>query len=152
MQNFAYTLFFTTYYIWTESSSSQATVGKKLIGIYVATKQLGKPSVQLITLRYFFLMLPAIPFLIIQLLPSFTVLFTNLSTLQDQPHKLVAYLQQPDTFNDLLVYVVSLLVTIIGGTLFSLPICFTKEKTGLHDWLSKTRVYRKQPEVKAIAP
>lgn len=145
------TIAHTLYSISLEGFGQHATLGKRMVGIYIAQKYQTPTSYKTIIFRYAFIVLPT--------LPLYYSMITHMSLMQEmQTYEHAAghmrsFIMRPDVLSAFKSFGILYLFNFTYSLfLLWLPICFTKEKIGLHDWLSKTRVYKKQPEIKAIAP
>ncbi len=147
-QNCVYYALVTAYYVAFEASPMQATLGKKMLGIYVAMCGDKRASFVTIAWRYFLLMIPVIPVIWIMLGTNlFEIIDLGSGMSETESH---AYLQKPEVIGLFIVFGIS----VFGGFLVSvfvsgLPMFFTKEHINLHDWLSKTRVYKRPKQVPA---
>lgn len=137
------------YFIGMESSSRQASLGKQVMGIYVANIAGARPLPSAIILRYALYFLPFLPSLFVMLSPSYIAHSVALQELTD-PKEINAFMARPENIEMMMKFG----IVFIGGILayivfYLLPIIFTKQKTGLHDAMSKTRVLKRQIQVTA---
>lgn len=137
----------TLYYIWSETASPRATLGKKLMGIWTGSVSKERMTISTALSRYFIWMLPLIPACLLMLTPTFTEELMPLSTAMEtmSDSDIDAYFADP-AHRHLLSAFVIFFILFAGGLILSvflyvLPIAFTKQKIGLHDLLTKTRVY-----------
>jgi uncharacterized RDD family membrane protein YckC len=128
------------YFIGLESSAWKATIGKRLMKIYVAREDGSRASPLRIFGRFILLRFPSYPLMVLDYLPAYRNGF----------FKQIEATKDPDTINSLLLsplgkeYFIFLGGTIVANIiLYCAPIIFTKQKTGLHDYFSHTRVLRK---------
>ena len=140
------------FYISLMGSRWQATLGMRLISIQLREAK-GQSAVGYgaAALRYAVYVVPAY-ILLVFIYTSPALLF--LSEVRKHSHDPAALRQllTPETrhaIQHLLIAEVLYLVCAIA--LYGLPIIFTKQKTGLHDWLSGTRVIQGRPETEAAA-
>lgn len=132
----------TLYYLVTEGSGGYATLGKKLMGLSVGTTTGAPLTFGGNVWRVFLYYLPSIPFIVVMLMPQ-TQAFLEVMREEDQA-KLAARFVEPDFLRQWLVFCAAYFgFVIVSLLLMALPIFFTKEKVGLHDWLSGTRVYQR---------
>lgn len=150
-QTILYIFTVTGYYLVTESLS-QATWGKKLVKIYVAKKNLDKPTFLSLVLRYFVWLFPAIPMCYFLLKPEFIELGEMLKN-TDDPRAQAQLLQLPIIASLMKNYMLSVAFS-LGASLilYWVPGLITKQRTGLHDWLSGTRVYQGKPQPAPSVP
>lgn len=150
-QTILYIFSITAYYIVTETWS-QATWGKKLVKIYVAKKNLGKPTFLSLAWRYFVWLIPGIPACYFLLKPEFIELGEMLKN-TDDPRAKAELMQLPIVVSVMKNYMISIAFSLVAGLVFYwIPGLVTKERTGLHDWLSGTRVYQGKPQPAPSAP
>lgn len=123
-----------SYFILFESSSMQATLGKEVLKLKVVTKKIEKIGWKESGLRYFCLAIPgftaALPLLIY---PEEFKELDSIDFEEDTPEHL-------EFASDLSLYAFALCIVLL--IIWLAPIGKTKEKTGIHDMLSKTRVIR----------
>ncbi|MBP7253121.1 MAG: RDD family protein [Alphaproteobacteria bacterium] len=144
-QSIFYLFSVTVYYIVTETYS-QATWGKRLVKIYVAQKSLSKPTFLSLAWRYFVWLFPGIPMCYFLIKPEFIELAEMLKN-TDDPHAKAQLLQLPIVASLMKNYMISIAFSLVAGLVFYwIPGLATKERTGLHDWLSGTRVYQGKPQ------
>lgn len=144
-QNIAYWILVTAYYLICETAPQQATLGKRIVGIYLAPRGGGRVSWGVAALRYLVWMLPALPMCYYMLNPDFNQLLEQMHAAPNQYEKQLL-VRDPvimKTFIGFSLSILFALATIL--VLYVLPFFFTKEKTALHDWASKTRVYVGKP-------
>lgn len=150
-QTILYIFIVSAYYIITETLS-QATWGKRLVKIYVAEKNLGKPAFLSIAWRYFVWLIPGIPAFYFLLKPEFIELGEMLKN-TDDPHAKAQLMQLPIVVSVMKNYLLSVAFSLVAGLVFYwIPGFATQERTGLHDWLSGTRVYKGKPQPAPSVP
>jgi uncharacterized RDD family membrane protein YckC len=140
-------LFTALYFILLEGSRRQASLGKSIMKIYVATTDGKRMPISQNLFRYLIWSAPGIPVILLMLSPSYSNFFDTLHHLHEvhDTHATVAYVRSPEGKVLMSRFWYAYSICILGDLfLNALPIIFTKEKTGLHDYLSKTRVYKKQ--------
>ena len=134
------------YYILLESSNRMASLGKSVMKIYVAMDEGKKAPIGTIALRYLIMMLPSLPLLCITYSSDYSNMLQTIQQYNDahDPQGVITYMQSPEVKD---IYFLLMKVTgfsgLLGTFLFWLPIVFTKQKTGLHDYLTKTRVFKR---------
>jgi TPR repeat protein len=114
------------YYTWLEGSADRSSWGKRAMGIYVADIAGERISYCRAALRYLVLLLPSVPFILLPLV-------SNYGTFEELQEN-----SGPHFVFDMYVFWWMFALALF----YWLPMVFTKEKTGLHDYLTKTRVYR----------
>lgn len=134
---------YAVYYIATLSSPWQGGIGKRLLKLYVCTKEGKQLTVLHATARYVAFIIPSIP--------STVVSFIN----SDSMKALIeAYMSQDfyaiqQANADFAPMIQTSVVASFFGTIlllvWFLPAAFTKQKTGLHDLMCKTRVVHGRP-------
>lgn len=145
LQNLIYFISCTVYYVMLESSKLQASIGMMLMKIFVGTPECRQISLWRAGIRCFFWMLPCIPFIVFMVSPEFIALNEKLEQTRQSPETQHALMHSAESMRTMIV-----LPALIFGMMlfefiaFGLPILFTKQKTGLHDILSRTRVYKRQ--------
>jgi len=127
------------YYVVLESSKYQGSLGKIIIGLKVINLGGAKISFSKAVIRYIAFMLPAIPFAWVSTLSYNPELIAASQSYYQNPQ---AQMNSPVLVSYGIKYMASLLFLVIFSFIWYLPIAFTKQKTGLHDLLSKTRVIR----------
>lgn len=141
------TLLGAIYYIGSEVARSRATPGKKVMGLWVATVEMERMTPNIAIKRYLALYALYIPGLVFLLSPVFLeqILPASEKILAMSDAELRTYRPQsvnPDLYmKSLLGLGMCVATLVLAFFLYCLPIAFTKQKTGLHDWLTKTRVY-----------
>jgi uncharacterized RDD family membrane protein YckC len=142
-------LFVAIYFILLESSGRMASLGKRVMKVYVETDQGSRMPIATAALRYLILVLPTLPTMYFSYTPEFIAMAeTEMKyTESNDIPGLIAYLATPEAREinqkfGMLLGVVALLMTF----LFWLPVAFTRQKTGLHDYLTKTRVFKRNPD------
>ncbi len=135
-------LLFFLYYVIPESRFRFGSPGKMLLGIYVAKSDGSPVSLGCAGWRYFLWILPAVPLLVIGYMPE--LLAYSAAVGENDPEKLRVLLSDPATREALRLQFFCLIGALVASLLLqAMPMFATKEKIGLHDWLSNTRVYRK---------
>ena len=143
----------TIYYIATESSSAQATWGKKLLSIYVASRTNLRPSIGTIAWRYTICILPSLPMLYFCLAIDLSFIVDDVGRFKMSEASQNSYIHPPAVIDAVVaISLSSLLAIVIGIVAYLIPMFLTKERTGLHDWLSGTRVYQGKPQPAPSAP
>lgn len=117
-------IFVTAYYCGLEASSFQATFGKQLMNIWVGT--INRKRITLIQSVSRFFMWLVVDLLLIACLMLFLQL-EGFTAFYEKSRLFAVYFLVAMVALNLLLYV--------------LPVVFTRQKTGLHDWSTKTRVY-----------
>lgn len=129
------------YYIGMLSSKWQATIGKRLMNIYVTTKKDKKPSFGRILSRFIAFLFPGLPGFI----PSFYVLYLT-------PQKLEKLVNEQNfqykfeligTFYSILITIFIAIAVLL--LIWYVPLFFTREKKSVPDMLCGTRVLRGIP-------
>lgn len=145
-QNIAYWILVTAYYLACEAAPQQATLGKRIIGIYLAPRGgSGRISWGTAGLRYLVWMLPALPMACYMFSADFNQLQQHLQEASSQYEKQMM-VRDPAVMKLMIGFSLSMLFALVASVVFYyLPFCFSKEKTALHDWASKTRVYVGKP-------
>lgn len=141
------------YYVILEGMAGQATVGKRMVNIYVAPCSEEKMSLKFSAMRYFYFMLPMLPFYayyfssdVLEVVTTFQSYAQEAAT-SGRP-RLTAH-----TYKILMN--VGLLMLGCGTIHTTLNLISILEKTtraGLHDLLSGTRVYRGKPQPQPSKP
>lgn len=129
------------YVVLMQSSKYQGTIGQIALKICVATIENKRLSFLRALGRYLILAAPSTPLLFFYSTPTFIEL-QKISASAASAEQLNAFMDQNMDFFLLLSKVnIGMLITMLA--LYALPIIFTKEKTGLHDFLSHTRVLKR---------
>jgi uncharacterized RDD family membrane protein YckC len=134
------------YFILIESSGRMASLGKSLMKIYVAMDEGKRARLGTLALRYLILMLPGLPLLFVAYSSEYLGVLQTIQQYSDarDMQGMMNYLRSPEAAG-----IVGRLKTMaaisgaLGIGLVWLPIVFTKQKTGLHDHLTKTRVFKR---------
>ncbi len=143
-QNLAYAIINAAYFLLCETAPQQATPGKRIVGIYLAPRGGGRITWSIAGWRYLVWILPMVPFSYATFNPNLAQGFVRMISAVS-PQESAALFSDPvfvktlSTINQLMAF------SIILYLFFVLPFFFTKEKTALHDWASKTRVYVGKP-------
>lgn len=136
-----------------EASPYQATPGKRLVGIFVASQSQRRQSLLQCLSRTLLFLLPIIPLLIATSLIDFKHIILTLHAQGSDAKQIQAAFLKPDILYPLGIYMATCFFAVLGIILFHLvPIFATRERTGLHDWLSGTRVYQGKPQPAPSAP
>ncbi len=130
------------YYVIPESMFRFGSPGKMLLGLYVARSDGSSVALSHALWRYFLWILPGVPLLVIGYMPE--LLAYSAAVGENDPEKLRVLLSDPATREALRLQFFCI-IGWLGASLLlqAMPMFATKEKIGLHDWLSNTRVYRK---------
>ena len=143
------------YFTGFESSKQMATPGKMLTGLFVIDKYGSRLTLLRALARYAVYSVPFLPFLFCIASPGFMGLAGKLAQLE-RAHDLTALQHFWDDAAARTAFFGIALSGIGGlflfGTLFWLPMVATQEKIGLHDWTTKTRVFRRRDERKTPRP
>ena len=146
MQQMIARLMSALYFILIESSGRMASLGKSALKIYVAMDEGKKASVGTIALRYLILMLPGVPMLFAVYSSDYLNVLRTIQQYSDAKdvQGMLAYLQGPEA-GAILEHLrnMAAISGALGIGLVWLPIVFTKQKTGIHDHLTKTRVFKR---------
>jgi uncharacterized RDD family membrane protein YckC len=129
------------YEVLMQSSRYQATLGQILLKTYVADTQNRRLSISTALIRYLVYLAPMMPGFFIMLKPEFTA-YSKISPFHENEY--AAYMSVPAN----VAFLDTLKSTYIYGfagdlLLLALPIMLTKQKTGIHDLLSQSRVFRR---------
>jgi uncharacterized RDD family membrane protein YckC len=147
-QSLTYQISCPLYFIVLESTNAKASLGKWLMKIYVAMDDGGRASVARIAARCLLFNLPALPFIWFSLTPAYTDFLKTLQMLNNAADQrgVMDYLRSPDGHRVLVESYMFVMVYIAAGAvLLWLPSVVTRQKTGLHDFLTHTRVFRREP-------
>lgn len=139
-------LFSAVYFILLESSGRMASLGKSLMKIYVAMDEGKKARFATLTLRYLILMLPGLPLLFVAYSSEYLDVLRTVQQYSDAHdiQGMMNYLQSPEAAGILgRLKSMAAISGALGIGLIWLPIVFTKQKTGVHDHLTKTRVFKR---------
>ena len=139
-------LFAALYYILLESSGRMASLGKSVTKIYVAMDEGKRAPMTTIALRYLIFILPTLPMLFVNYSSDYQHVIQTTQQYLDAHdlQGLGTYLQAPEVQEISARFKkVSAFSGALEIALFWLPIVFTKQKTGLHDYLTKTRVFKR---------
>ena len=139
------------YFAGFESSQLRATPGKMLLGLYLLDRYGNRLSPLRALARYAVFSLPVLPFLLCVASPDFAAMVGKLAQL----HKvhdwdgLNAFDAGDLARGELLKLVVSFVagVGMMGGLIW-LPIVASQQRTGMHDWATKVRVFHRREEQK----
>jgi uncharacterized RDD family membrane protein YckC len=149
-QNTVYPLVLAAYYIGLEGGKWRASFGKRLLKIEVGALDGGKAPLPKIVARYLVYVVPALPFTWLSMTGNYAVFLETYFHIDEMmgpgAHKL--FLQTPESHR-LLFPLAHAVIFYFAARIFLyvMPIALTDQKTGLHDWISKTRVYnRPAPE------
>lgn len=135
------------YYVAFESSSWRATLGKRLLGIYLADKEGNRISPLRSLARYLVLYAPGLPLVWLMCSDKYIAFHEGM-----QNAKQLSSAEQHAAFTTLFhensALMGHLLIIVAGSCVVSillywLPMIFTKQKTGLHDIITNVRVLRK---------
>lgn len=133
---------FCLYYVIPESRFRFGSPGKMLLGLYVAKSDGSSASLGRASWRYLLWILPAVPLLVIGYMPE--LLAYSAAVGENDSDRLRDLLSDPATREALRLQFFCIIGALVASLLLqALPMFATKEKIGLHDWLSDTRVYRK---------
>lgn len=133
------------YYIFLESSVLRGTLGKKFLGIVVETRSGDRLSLVQAAIRSVTYILPMLPLLWIQVSPRFADFTVKMEKARETTDVLgfMQYMQSPEVVEVTSGMTIYFTIFGLSALLFYwLPILFTKERTGLHDIASDTRVFR----------
>lgn len=126
----------TIYYIGLVASPWQATLGKRIMKIYVTTKQGGKPSLGRVTGRYAMFMVPCLPALV----PSLYMNYLTPRELADKVNAMHFQFKHELVFT-FYAYVAAILLSVaVLLLIWYVPIFFTKQRKTLYDMVCGTRV------------
>lgn len=131
VQNFINPIIMGIYIIYFIASHHQATPGKKLLKIKINSADAKKLSLQASTIRFLACMIPTIPMFFLLLTPQYSNGIESLELSNQNRIKEFKFEMS-----------LSAILAIIWSFIWFLPIAFTKEKTGIHDIICKTRAYR----------
>ncbi len=131
VQDFISQIIMAIYTIFFIASHYQATPGKKLLKIKINSADAKKLSLQASTIRFLVLIIPTIPMFLFMLTPQYS---NGIEALE------LSNQNRIKEFN--FGISLSAILAIIWSLIWFLPIAFTKEKTGIHDIICKTRAYR----------
>lgn len=135
-------LLFCLYYVIPESMFRFGSPGKMLLGLYVARSDGSSVALRHALWRYFLWILPGVPLLVIGYMPE--LLAYSAAVGENDSEKLRVLLSDPATREALRLQFFCIIGALVASLLLqAMPMFATKEKIGLHDWLSNTRVYRK---------
>lgn len=137
-----YQIFCLLYFVLQESWKFQATIGQRVMRLCVADVTGKRISIMRAAVRYFIWSLPLVPFIVWSMSGDFYDIIALTNTMTDA--ELEAFLTTGDAMRFAFMFV----ATFGGGTIVfflssGLPIALTREKTGLHDIITKTRVFYK---------
>ncbi len=114
------------YVVFFESSKYQATPGKLLLKLYVATSDNKKITAMHAFVRYVIFCIPSAPYL------TTTIIFVP-----------TLYMSKEMSISEALITLTTLALSLLLLLIWYIPIYFTKERKCVHDMISDTRVYTK---------
>jgi uncharacterized RDD family membrane protein YckC len=130
------------YFILFESFAG-ATPGKMAVGLSVGDLKGKRLDPIRALLRYAILNIPAVPLLIFSFSPALGTMMDQVEKQKGNATGVQMLMTSPENIHTLILYLGTIVVAIVLNlALIGLPIIFTKEKTGLHDKLSQSRVFR----------
>jgi len=140
--NAIYYCIMTCYYILMTTSKYQATLGQMIMNIKVGDIARYKLSLAQSSLRYILFILPALPIMFYTIHPSADQMMATFEQLENvPPEELESYIMSSETMDEMSRFFMMFFATCILSLVWFLPIAFTKEKTGLHDLISKQRAF-----------
>lgn len=144
-----YYLLTAIYYIAIEASPLQGTIGKKICGLKVVDRNNQKISLLRSALRSFWFYVPMMPVIVLTTAPHFVAMAEKLKTdtqsFGNNPQAMATYMQENSYVLELFMMSTILLsMMTVMVLIWFLPMAFTRNKTGLHDIFSKTRVIRQR--------
>lgn len=134
------------YFVLLESGPRQASVGKALMKIYVATAEGRRLSPVLAFRRYFTWILPLIPAIAVDASPAYITVVDAVHGfhLKHDQAGLVTYMQEPGVCEAMTMYVAAGVGGVFVWALMCIPsMIFGKNKAGVHDLVTGTRVFRR---------
>jgi uncharacterized RDD family membrane protein YckC len=145
LQNIIYQSACAAYFILLEGSGRQASLGKSLLKIHVAMDDGGRASFLRIVIRYFIWTFFGLPFIGLSISPGYAHFVEILVHLQAAGGNAAASYIQTGGGHAMFVKlsICFFIYAVPGIILYWLPMIFTREKIGLHDFLTRTRVYKR---------
>lgn len=138
LQNVIFFSAMTVYYIAMLRGTWQATLGKRLMKVYVVTKEGGKPSFLRVVSRYLMFLVPGLPGFI----PSFYILSLSQEELAAQVNAMHFQFIHELAFAFYTLLAVILIAVAVLLLIWYVPILFTREKKTVPDMVCGTRVVR----------
>ncbi len=130
------------YYIAMTSSKYQGTLGQMIMNIKIGDIARYRLSISQSSFRYILSIVPMIPVMYITITPYFGELMSTMEQAENlSPEELQAYFESPSVIEQTGKAMLVSTATCILSLIWFLPIAFTKEKTGLHDLISKQRAF-----------
>lgn len=124
------------YYVAMLSSKWQATLGKRLMKIYVVTRSGEKPPLKMVIYRFLLTMVPALPALV----PSIYVVSISQQQLAAQVNSFHFQHVHELVFAMYVLFAIIFAAVAVLLLIWYVPVFFTSEKKGVHDMLCGTRV------------
>lgn len=139
--------FLSLYCIALEASPFQATLGKRLVGIFITTKAQTRCSFLRTVARVLLFLTPVLPLLATSYFIDLGHIFLELQKHGNDAKQIQAAFFKPEVLYPFSIYTASTFFVFFGTIIFQwVPIFATAEHTSLHDWLSGTRVYKGKPQ------
>ena len=145
LQNIIYQAGGAAYFILLEGSGRQASLGKALLKIHVTMDDGGRASFSRIAVRYFIWNFFGLPFIGLTVSHDYAHFVETLLRLQAAGGTAAASYMHAAEGHALItkLWICFFIYAVPGIILYWLPMIFTREKTGLHDFMTRTRVYKK---------
>lgn len=124
------------YFAGLDASSCQGSVGKAVLKLKVVDLSLKRISLTRSLIRYFYLLLPHVPMLWFSQLfysPRIQALSANFKQTQ---------VMKPEYASFMGYFLIANVISLLLGIVWCLTMALTKQKTAVHDLLSKTRVIK----------
>lgn len=137
-----YYLLMSAYYTAMTSSKYQGTLGQMIMSAKIGDIARYRLSIQQSLVRYILFILPSLPIIYYTISPASNELLSTLQQLETlPPEELQSYITSPVVIEQTGQLTLFITITSILSLIWFLPIAFTKEKTGLHDLISKQRAF-----------
>lgn len=152
---FCQTLIF-FYYVGMTSTKYQGTIGQILFKVKIGDLEGNKLSSLQSSIRYLLCALPSFPFIVYTSLPQTIAFGSKLETIaaefeskiqtlsENQGNALIENLMKtPEVALQIQYFATVLLIMLISCIIWTLPIAFTKQKTGIHDLIARQRAFKR---------
>lgn len=155
-KNLIYQPFCLLYYAGMTAKHYQGTIGQIFLKVKIGDLSGNKLSPMQSTVRYILCGLPSIPLAIYISLPQTIYFASKLETIaagieskaktlsQNQiSAEIVDLIKTPEVAMHIQYFLTFTAIMLIGSIIWTLPIAFTKQKTGIHDLIAQQRAFKR---------